>query len=203
MKALALALVLSLPVRICVAESAWNLPQDLGPSNTSLGFEVDTTWHTVHGVVHEVQGRAWLEAPADYRSIRVEVRMPVKSFDTDNTSRDEEMRESMQSDQFPEVSFTLDRIETICNPQEMREEVPCQFHTGGSLKIRDVEKPAAIEAFIQRQGSGGYVVEGDSVVNWLSFGVEDPSILIARVDKEVHIHFRVVLEPQRAVTAKG
>jgi hypothetical protein len=77
----------------CLAAS-WNLPQDLRDENTKVEFLVDSTWHVVNGSTAGIRGRAWLQTPSDYRSIRAELRFPVGGFNTGNERRDRRLRGS-------------------------------------------------------------------------------------------------------------
>jgi len=87
------------------AGTRWNLPQQLSDTNTTVTFEVDSTWHLVEGKTAGIHGRVWLENQADTNSINIEVSLPVARFDTDRESRDEKLRTVMYAQRYPEVSF--------------------------------------------------------------------------------------------------
>ncbi|MCC6954222.1 MAG: YceI family protein, partial [Deltaproteobacteria bacterium] len=80
-------------------------PVELNRSNSEVTFTVDSTWHEIHGTVGDVRGKVWLERPADLSSLKVDVQLPVGSFDTDNGRRDTRMREVLLAEQFPDVHF--------------------------------------------------------------------------------------------------
>ena len=172
----------------------WNLPQTLNEADTAVKFTLDTTWHDVEGTVKKVSGRAWLQDPADYRSVRAEVILPVAAFDTENSSRDEEMRNVMAEPQFPEVKFTLEKAEGLCEPAALAPGQPCSFKAFGKLTIRNVTKDIMLTSTARQEGATDYLIEGDTVLAFPEYHVEDPSILVARVHPDVKVHFSMTLK---------
>jgi polyisoprenoid-binding protein YceI len=167
----------------------WNLPAVLSTLNTSITFELDTTWHTVHGEAKQISGRAWLTTPADYKSVRLELTIPVSSLDTGSESRDEEMRDSMDAEAFPNISFVSEPLREVCAPAALAEGSSCPFAGSGTVTIRDVSRQVPLSGTISREPSGGFKVSGDTTLKWDEFGIKDPSILIAKVHSETKIHF--------------
>ena len=175
-----------------VYADAWNLPSALNDNNTTVTFEVDSTWHLVHGTTRGVSGKVWLESPKDFRSIRAELSLPVKSFDTDSESRDERLLEVMAAEQFPNVSFVANAAPNLCDPTTVTESSPCKADLLGTLTIRNVAKPVAIPVTVESK-AGHYTIKGALSVQWADFGVEDPSILIAKLDPTVVVSFSLGL----------
>ena len=173
------------------------MPISLNAQNTEISFLLDTTWHTVHGKIKTIQGEASLRDPKDFKSVTINASFSVSDFDTDNEDRDEEMRACMQSDRFPLVSFELTTAENLCNPSSVTPETPCSFMGKGSITIRDVTKAIDLPAQVKVQDDQTYIVEGDTTIEWPDFGVEDPSILIAKVHSKVSIHFSLTLSNQK------
>lgn len=161
----------------------WNLPQDLDDTKTTVTFNVDTTWHLVEGKTGKIRGRLWLENAKDFQSVRGFVELPVASFDTDNTSRDKELRSVMAAVEFPMVRFDIIQIDSLCDPSTLKED-GCHATLRGSLTIRDVKKELSTPILVTRT-SKGFNVTGSFKFLWADFHVEDPSILIARVHDEV------------------
>jgi polyisoprenoid-binding protein YceI len=175
-----------------VAES-WNLPEELSTENTRVTFEVDSTWHLVHGVVKEVAGRLWLANPEDFHSIRGIVKLPVAGFDTDDESRDERLREVMHSDLAPSVIFEMDEdIPKLCDPGSLTESSSCELAVPGRLTINNVSRAVELRVVLKRSGSS-IDASGGTKIKWSDFGVDDPSIFVARLHEEVNISFQVLL----------
>ncbi|MCC6955111.1 MAG: YceI family protein, partial [Deltaproteobacteria bacterium] len=79
-----------------------------------------------------------------------------------------------------------------CDIASLSEGAECQSALSGKLTIRGNERPARLEVRIARR-SGSLDVSGSTTVNWADFNVEDPSILVARLDRAVQIHVHTVL----------
>ena len=190
MNLLVIFLAISLGSAFAEQKSYWNLPQQLGINNSEALFEVDTTWHLVEGKAKDISGNVWLADPADFKSIQAKITIPVKSLDTDNSSRDENMRDVMAESQFPLIEFKLNRVKDICSPENLDQSGNCNMTLEGLLNIRGVEKNISIPANISKT-TKGYQIKATTEIDWSEFGVEDPSILIAKVQKTVKISILV------------
>jgi polyisoprenoid-binding protein YceI len=184
-------LLIFINARVCRADS-WKLPAPLDDSNTSITFVVDSTWHTVHGSTKGVKGHVELENPKDPLSVRAELSIPVSFFNTDGESRDDRLREVMASALFPTVSFTSSRLSESCAPQKVAAASRCEGTLRGILKIRDVQKEIGLPVTITTD-KDHFIVQGELPIRWADFHVEDPSILIAKLDPTVTITYRTLL----------
>lgn len=173
----------------------WHTPQKLSPENTKVTFELDSTWHTVHGKVGTLSGTLELKDKNDPQTVRVESELIVGSFDTGSGSRDSKMRDVMGSEDFPVVKFEVDGLSKKCTPALVFKSGKCDDIMDAKLTIRDVAKKYHVPVHIESAGEA-FVVKGELPVSWMEFGVEDPSILIASVDPVVTIFFEVTLNPQ-------
>jgi polyisoprenoid-binding protein YceI len=173
----------------------WGLPADISHTNTSLTFTVDSTWHTVEGVVPQVTGNVVLQDPADPLSIVTTIKIPVRPWTTDMESRDERLREVMAVERFPEVVFVSTRLSPECHPDQVREAGSCKGTLTGALTIRDVTKEVALPVEISRS-ERGYDISGRLALRWEEYHVEDPSILIAKIDPVVTIALKTFI-PRR------
>jgi polyisoprenoid-binding protein YceI len=174
---------------------SWYLPVELSDMNTSVGFVVDSTWHTVHGVTSGITGVAKLSDQIDPASVNIMLNLPVAKFDTDNGSRDKKLRRVMAEDKFPKVRFEGTGLSGRCNPKLVIAEHKCSDLLKGKLTIRDISKDLSIPVLISFE-ENRFLINGSVEIDWSDFGVEDPSILIATVSKKVKIDFSVVLRPQ-------
>ena len=173
----------------------WNLPQLLTAANTKVTFEVDSTWHLVKGEAKHIDGRVWLEDPKDFKSIRAKVRLPVSAFDTGKEGRDEKMRRVMHTDAAPDVIFSFEQSIDICDPKLVSAAAPCRVELPGELIINNVIKNVVVHAEIEKLADA-FRITGTTLFKWSDFGVEDPSILIAKLDEDVKVDFVVSLNPK-------
>jgi polyisoprenoid-binding protein YceI len=184
---LATLVILTLTPLTSRAET-WQLPTELNDSNTSITFEVDSTFHTVHGSTKNISGSAKLLDKKDPLSIRVDITVPVSPFNTSSESRDERLREVMAADSFPVITFTATRLSSNCTPDKVTTTQPCKGEMSGLLTIRDVAKPVQLPTEISRTEES-YTIKGQLPLTWSEYHVEDPSILIARLDPTVTISY--------------
>lgn len=179
-----------IPIR--AISEPWNLPKSLTTTNAKINFEVDTTWHMVHGTVNEVRGELSLSDPNRYDSIIGTITIPVAGLDTDNNSRDETMRESMHSDKFPNIQFKVNSVQKVCDPNSLSKGASCPFVLVGGLTIRDITQNVILEGQVTFNGSD-YIIIGETNIKWQEYGIEDPSIFIAAVYPDTKIKVELKL----------
>lgn len=185
------------PIFVVAQETAplatWFLPTALSDQNTKVTFEVDSTWHLVKGETTGLRGNAKLQDQTDPNSIVVQLKVPVVNFDTDNGMRDERMREVMAEESYKYVSFESEGKKGECTPALVLRDGTCEDVLSGKLTIRSKTSPVEIPIVISSSGENGFVVKGKLPISWAEYGVEDPSILIARLDPIVTVLFEVTL----------
>jgi len=181
------------------AAETWNLPQHLNSSTTQITFEVDSTWHLIRGVVKQIEGNLWIEDPKDFHTVRGKIVLPISAFDTNNESRDEELRTVMHAETSPDVAFELlNSVPLLCDPETLKESQKCPFEISGDLTINNVTRNISLKSEITSIGSS-YKISGTTTIRWADYNVEDPSILIAKLYDDVKINFSVLLDPTYTV----
>lgn len=176
----------------------WNLPAELNDGSMSVKFAVDTTWHTIHGKADNLRGKVWLDSIKDARSIRASLTIPVAALDTDNEDRDKEMRASMDADKFPGIGIDVPSISPSCEESALSSGARCDYSAQAFITIRDVTLPLSLHGALHRGEGGSIVIDGKTELNWASFGVKDPSILIAAVHEKVDIDYKISLPAQKS-----
>jgi len=171
-----------------VCAEDWSLPATMGDSNTSVNFEVDSTFHLVQGKTSGVSGSIKQADPSDPLSIAVDLTIPVESFNTDWSSRDEKMRTVMAADTYKIVRFASTRLHQDCHPARVRQQRRCSGTLDGTLTIRGVSKPVSLPVQIVREKDRDRI-SGSISIAWADYNVEDPSILIAKLDPSVTIAY--------------
>lgn len=174
----------------------WDLPAPLNDSNTAVSFVVDSTWHTVNGTTKDLLGSIALKDKNDPLSIAVDLAIQVKTFDTDWDSRDEKLQECMASEKYPVVSFTSRRLSDNCKPSVIDIAGRCSGTLTGTLTMRDVSKQIDLPVEITKE-QGAYRISGTLPVRWAEYNIEDPSILIAKLDPVVAISYQTKVPLKR------
>jgi len=201
MKTLLLRLIMFLLLSTVVPQRSvkadtWGLPAPLNDSNTKVSFVVDSTWHTINGTTKDLNGSVVLGDKKDPLSIVVDLKIQVKTFDTDWDSRDEELQECMASDIYPLASFTSSRLSETCKPSLIDVTGKCSGTLTGILTMRDVSKEVALPVSITK-GQDSYLISGTLPVTWAEYNIEDPSILIAKLDPVVTISYETKVPLKR------
>jgi polyisoprenoid-binding protein YceI len=181
------------------AEVGLELPLNINDRNTIVRFQVDSTWHLIHGEVSGIHGTIENGMFADYRDIHGEVDFPVDTFDTGNSLRDRRLREIMDASAYPSAKFMLHGIQKLCVPQDGGQ-IDCPILLRGALTIRGVTQPISLTGTVTK-AKDSWSTRGTTSFHWADFGIKDPSILIARLNPEVLVEFKVTI-PLRKVLEK-
>jgi polyisoprenoid-binding protein YceI len=172
-----------------VGADTWNLPSPLNDTNTKVSFVVDSTFHTVNGTTKNLDGMVSLKDKHDPLSIVVDLKIQVKTFDTDWDSRDEKLQECMASDTYPLATFTSRRLSDSCKPVIIDIAGRCSGTLAGTLTMRDVSREIELPVEILKE-KDSYLIKGILPVQWADYNIEDPSILIAKLDPTVNISYQ-------------
>ena len=190
---LSILLLLPLASQATPSIASWNLPQKLNDQNTKVWFEVDSTWHMVHGTTSGVDGLAQLTEEGNPSLLDVNLELPVTSFNTDWEARDERMREVMQAEQFPKVLLHASRLKRDCTPAKTLRDLKCTDILEGELRLLKTSKKVEIPVSIKVEQNRNFVIEGKFPFKWAEYGIEDPSIFVARLNPTVTVFFKVTL----------
>jgi hypothetical protein len=116
----------------------------------------------------------------------------VGDFNTGNGARDRKMREVMAADVHPQVRLTVHAADAACLPVLGLPEAHCRGTLDAELTIRDVTKRLSIPYLISEEEKQ-FNISGEFPLVWSEFHVEDPSILIAKLNPNVQVAFSVHL----------
>ena len=167
-----------------------SFPITLSSENTHLSFEVDSTWHLIQGVVEKPQGSITQEQLPIPR-LSVKATFPVQSFNTDGESRDEKLREVMHAHEYPDVSIDLKAPLGACDLHKISRNTPCKLIFSGDLIISGNKKNIDIPVSLSVSETSELIGEGIYSLLWADYGVEDPSIFIAKLKPSVTVHILI------------
>lgn len=125
----------------------------------------------------------------------VEVDVLVDEMDTENESRDDQMREMFQSEEFPRIHGTVSDIDADRIRREIGKEGGGKAFFDLTLRVRDVERTiqAAVTNLREEGNQVGFDVEFP--VSLKEFGLKAPSFLVIfRVRDKVTVTGNVLLE---------
>lgn len=181
-------LALNVAQVVDVKAETWILPLAITDQNMSVKFQVDSTWHLVEGATSGLSGKIWLLDPADPLSVQSELHIPVRLMDTDSDSRDTRMREILLEPQFPDLVVKTDKNTGGCTPQLAASKNGCSGTLAGTITMHGLTRSIELPYTAMLKGDK-FEIGGTASLDWSNFNVEDPSILIARLDKKVDIQY--------------
>jgi polyisoprenoid-binding protein YceI len=159
-----------------------------------ITFEVDSTWVLVRGNISGVNGNYSVDSGKDYPTVTGKIKIPVENFKTGSESRDEHMREVMAADKFKDVSVSIEGFNVICTPWQLGVvDQSCSGSLNAKLEIRDVTKAVQLPYTLAKKTDKDFVASGEIQLNWAEYNVEDPSILIAKLDPVVKVLYSIKL----------
>lgn len=169
----------------------WGLPQSLSDKNTEVSFEVDTTWHIVYGKITGTSGSIKLSDVNNPLTVVSDIHFPTKNFNTGWDKRDDNLHEHMKVEQFPEVILKTSAVQGECSPQAVNK-ADCAAKLVGTLTICDITKDIEIPVTISKKEQS-YKINGEYSFKWADYNVDDPSIIVAKVDPVVKVIYSVTL----------
>jgi len=157
---------------------------ELDPAASSATFTLDATLHTVHGEMPITSGR--LRFDPDGGEASGEVVLDARGAATGDDKRDQKMHEEvLRSGDFPRLVFRLERVDGALPADGSGE-----LRLVGSLELLGETHDVVIPATVSREGD---TVEGHGEVSipYVAWGLEDPSVFVLRVAKEVVVELDV------------
>jgi len=177
-------------------EWGWSLPQTLSDNNTRVSFDLSSTWHNLHGTSSRLSGNVWLENRDDPLSIRATINFPVAHLSTGGELRDARMLEVMDSEHHHFVTLAIDSIVPQCDVKDFILRESCSVVLTARLSIRGTERTLSLPGTLSREETS-VELNGSVRFSWLDFGVEDPSIIVAKLHPEMQVSYSVTLPSKR------
>jgi polyisoprenoid-binding protein YceI len=161
-------------------------PVTLALTQGTLRYTVVHKLHEVTGTTHELEGLARLTPGAP---TLVQVRAPIKSFDSGNSNRDAHMREATHEPLHPiaEVKGTLP---PIALPLDGARDLTLDAR----VELNGVQRKEAIPVHLEPAGARGVHGTFSFPISLDAFGVERPELLLIKIDDRAVIAGDVLFE---------
>jgi polyisoprenoid-binding protein YceI len=182
--------VLAVPVATTAAERA----VVLDPAASRVTFTLDTTFHEVHGTMALAGGEIRFDAGTGAAS--GEIVVDATRAETGNGKRDKKMRgEVLETGRYPKIVFRPGKIEGAVAATGRS-----VIRIVGVLTLHGADHPMTLEATVEGNGD---TVAGDleMQIPYVEWGMQDPSILVARAAKTVTVKVRAAGRWNDAVAA--
>jgi polyisoprenoid-binding protein YceI len=175
------ALVALLPfVLVALPAAAGEQVLTLDPAASSVRFTLDATLHTVHGTFAVSRGSVTFAAvPGPATG---EIVVSASSGETGDRKRDAKMHgEVLLSAAHPEIAFV---------PERLAGELPAAgrgtLEVKGVMRVLGAEHPVTLPLEVEVNGAAVRVTSSFKVP-YVAWGLEDPSVFVLRVGKEVAV----------------
>jgi polyisoprenoid-binding protein YceI len=163
------------------------------PARSSIRFDAKATGHTVHGVTHQLQGEVAFDPDDVTDRTTVALRVEAATLDTDNRSRDKNMREShLETTRYPWIEFKSSSVEALA--PTLREGETQEMQVRGRLLLHGVERDITFPVKAVRKGKE-LCVTGSTVVKMTDYAIPIPKFLFVKVQDEVKVMFEVIASP--------
>ena len=157
---------------------AQGISLELDPAQTTIHFTVGSTLHTVHGSFKLKRGIIQFDPASGKASGQIVI--DLASGESGNDSRDKRMhKEILQSDRFPDATFTPDRFEGKYLP-----EGESQLQVHGVFNIHGADHELTLPMTVNTK-SGELVAKTQFTIPYLKWGFKNPSTFILRVSDHV------------------
>jgi polyisoprenoid-binding protein YceI len=129
--------------------------------------------------------------PADLRGgVSGALRINPTALRTGVSGRDRDMRRTLAVDRYPEIRFTVDRVEASFPSVTERSDVVLTI--SGVMAIHGMERPMQFPGRV-RLRDGRLWVRGEGRLKMSDFGIEPPRRFFLKVSDSVLVRFDVVL----------
>lgn len=157
----------------------------LDPAASELTFLLDTPLHEVHGTLRLSRGTIVFNP--DTGAVSGEIVVDAQATDTDNKRRDKKMHgQVLESGKYPEFVFRPSRIDdglALHGRSEIRME--------GTLSLHGSDHAMTLPAVVEIEGDQVHAQVGFPIP-YVEWGLEDPSVFILRVSKQVEVTLNLV-----------
>ena len=185
---------------LCVAgfsSDLWaqEMTLELDPANAKVEFTLPDVLHTVHGTFAMKSGLIHFN-PSN-GSASGSVLVDVKSGQSGNSTRDRKMhKEILQSEQYPDATFTPTKMSGPFSPQGSSE-----IQVEGTFRIHGSDHPITLVIPLQISGSSANF-KTQLVLPYVQWGMKNPSTFVLRVSDKVDLEIaasgHLVQDPQSA-----
>lgn len=169
---------LALLVPLTAASAMSNLR--LEPSDTSVAFDLDTTFHDVHGTMEVLEGDIRFDPTS--RKVSGRVVVDATSASTEHAKRDKKMhRQVLESDRYPRIVFQPRSFEGVLDRSG-----DSDLRINGTIEIHGSAHEVQIPTRVRLAGDS-LTGTAHFTVPYVEWGMKDPSVLMFRAGKEVRI----------------
>jgi len=158
--------------------------------STEVGFTASFPLGEFTGRTQDVRGEVRAD-PGDLREgVSGELMVRASALRTGDDGRDRDMYRTLAVDQYPDIRFTVLKIEASFPSVTDRADV--LLTVSGTMTVRGVERPMAFPARVRLRDDRLWV-RGEGQLKMSDFGIRPPSRLLLQVKDTVVVTFDLLL----------
>lgn len=146
---------------------------------------------TVRGVNNEVSGTIeWIET--DSRPfVNAHLTIDASKFDSGNSTRDNDVRDILNVEEYPEITFELSTILGLGD--EELSNLDGEYVAAGHLTAHGVTNEMSVPVTI-KYANGSLTVEGSVATSYTAFGIDPPRVagFVSRAPDELRLHVSLI-----------
>lgn len=156
---------------------------------SSATYHIVHKLHRVDGTSKRVEGRARLQSAGP---AQVAIRIPIESFDSANTNRDQHMMEATDAARYPYVELKA-VLEGPVPPATFPTTVQKSLHA--QLTFHGISQALDIPVSLRFDSADRVVATASFTVSLDAFKVERPSLMFVKIDDAMKIDVALTFAP--------
>lgn len=136
---------------------------------------------TIDPTFHKALSKLTIKDNID--TLRGSIDVSIKDFISDNSERDDHMREALGSSSFPKASYMISGVTSNGGDK---------YTLNGTLNLHGVSKPLSFDSTITNNGN--VHIKAKSKIKMTDFGITPPKLLMLTVRNQVDLIVDVVLK---------
>lgn len=156
------------------------------PSRSVVRYHVEHRLHPADGRSSSIEGKAVVQPDGNVLAM---IRVPVASFDSGDSNRDSNMRDTLEAAKHPFIVFK--GVTSLVLPAAHGKDLPLTLR--GELDFHGVKRPIEVPVTLRFADDGSATVKARLQVSLDAHGVERPSLLLMKIDDACTIDVDLVL----------
>lgn len=157
--------------------------------NGHARFFAEATLNSYTGFSNKLQG------VVDFKSNRLNFRIPVKTIDTGVSKRNRDMHKLINADQHPYVEF----IGSFVNVPDINSEAAQKVIVEGQFELNGIKKPLTVEGILQKDKEG-FTLNADWEMNISDYGIKPPRFLVNEVRDKHKIEINGLIKESKTIS---
>jgi len=159
------------------------------PEASSAGFDGSSTLHDFGGQTSAVTGELRVDLARIAETAGGIFRVEAKTLDTDNDGRDEGMREHLDVENHPYITFDIDSVRGVLKGRRGT------LEGTGRFTIKGVSRQRTFPLSVDPVGDNGLHFKARATFDITDHGIAAPSKLVVSMDEEITVWVDLQMRP--------